>query len=148
MATADAVNTAGLTTVLSFQVAANEMGDGDYLRIQWVAEAAANQQLGGKRTIKFVWGAASITLLTATSIQYQEERRLRFTLDAWRQGATLWLAPDSSKGHDDPLGDLVLSLTPPFTAAHTVALTVQHTKTSPEVYYRVKAAHAMRWAAP
>ena len=145
--TADVVNTTVETNALAFQVGANEMGDGDYLRIQWIAEWAANRTFGGARTIKLTWGTAAVTLVEKTGLRNIPEQRLRFTLDAWRQGTTLWLAPDSTKGHDDPIGETIHTFTPPFTAAHTVALTVQHTSSSPDVYYRVKAARAERLAA-
>ena len=145
VATADAVNTMAETTVLSFQVGANEMAEQDYLRIQWIGEWAAPASASGTRTIKFSWGDAAVTL---ASKGLSGTATLRFTLDAWRQGATLWLAPNSNRGHDDPIGDAVHSLTPPFAAAHTVALTVQHTRASPDVSYRVRVAIVQRWPAP
>ena len=157
--TADVENTAAETDVLVFQIGANEIGDGDLVRLHWLAEYAANTFYGGTMTLRLKWGNATQTLATTQTLRNLAVRTIQFGIEAWRQGQTLHaaayiLAPEEAAleifGGRGRMFSGVYAVTPAFNAAQTVAVSVKMSSATnnADVYYRMRGAHAVRWAAP
>ena len=149
VALTDVENTAAETNALAFQVGANEMADGDRLRIHWLA-VHKNRSGNTSRSYayKLHWGNVSGVVGNRDSYNANDspEGSGDYLLDLWRRGATLyWSTADSTNSFETSWDDYpVHSLTPAFNAAATVAFSVQLSAAYPEFYYRVRGAFAER----
>ena len=153
VALTDVENTAAETNALAFQVGANEMADGDRLRIHWLA--VHRNTLGTARrsyVYKLHWGNVSGAATdrdsydTPRGVDKDLEGSGTYLLDLWRRGATLyWSSAYQAVWFGNAWDDsAVQSLTPAFDAAATVAFSVQLSTAAVGFYYRVRGATAER----
>ena len=146
---ADVEDTTDETTCFSFPVAANDIADGDRLQLRWVATFAANQFYAGNLTMRLRWGDTVVTVASATNLRNRLASTTYFTIDAFRAGANLVCAAQSS-GDADKINLFfgfggVETITPALDAAHTVALSMELSSgMNTDVYYRVVAGSAIR----
>ena len=144
--TTDVVNTTAETHALAFQVGANEMGDGDLLRLGWLAvhRDAFHRTSSATCVMKLHWGASSMIMierdLVSGVIARTEPGSENCAIHVWRRGETLYWSTSGTGQTAHALFDgtrPVHSLTPAFDRTQIVAISVTLSQADAQVYYRV-----------
>lgn len=149
---ADVSNTNVETTTLSFSVPAAEMADGDAIDIYLLVEVK-NATGATTPTLKFKWGATSITLTTvAWSANGPVVHMLRMTVQ--RLGADLYITSPNSTSTQGfnwtsdmtNVAGAQKMVAPTFSSTQTVVLTVTFSAADANRWWKTQAARILKVA--
>lgn len=156
---ANILNTASLTSFLSFSMPANEMADGDVLDILFAVLIKNNKGSVGTMEVDFVYGGTSVRVTdNAGGFAWSNtatERKWMFRITALRVGSDLWVFGPQGGGGGISLDSLngvnptttyagAVSSTPTFSSLATVELKGTLSAADANFYWKPQQAKIIR----